>query len=209
MVISPLTLLRVGLIDLQSFLLPSEFDSTLQTVTWNIQGKSLENLQEVWPEVPLEPDLIFLQEVGGSYESSELPYHQLEFVAPGGFEYEAFVYHPPACFRKVAVLLRRDLVPNVAAFVPLTAGLLLRCRFQAACFLRAAFTFHTPRERTVKRFGRSPYKSCMIAWFEFVIRIMFCLELMRICNFACLVMVRPLCMSENLCSIVWSGIHRS
>ena len=110
----------------------SEFDSTLQAVTWNIQGKPVESLHEVWPEVPLEPDLIFLQEVGGSYESSELPYHQLEFVAPGGFEYEAFVYHPPACFRKVAILIRRDLVPNVAAFVPLTAGLFLRFRFSGS-----------------------------------------------------------------------------
>ena len=74
----------------------------------------------------VEPDLFFLQEVGGTYEASDLPYHQIEFLAPGGFEYEAFVYYPPACFRKVVILLRRDLVPHVAAFLPLTAGLLLR-----------------------------------------------------------------------------------
>ena len=81
----------------------------------------------------------------GTYEASGLPYHQSEFLARQGFEYEAFVYHPPACFRKVAVLVRRDLVAGIAAVLTLTSRLLVRARFSGSMLFDGSF--HLPHSQ--------------------------------------------------------------
>ena len=84
----------------------------------------------------------FLQEVGGSYDAGDQTYHHVEFLPSLGHEYEAFVYHPPACFCKVAVVLRRDLVAQISAFHTLEAGLLLRLRVTGSMLFVASL--HLP-----------------------------------------------------------------
>ena len=70
-----------------------------------------------------------------------------EFKIPQGYEYEAFVCHPTACFRQVAVLLRTDLVPQVAKVEVLTSGLLLRLRTAGVMLFLGSFHLpHSQRE---------------------------------------------------------------
>ena len=94
--------------------------------SWNLQGKDFENLAYVWPETFLEPDVVFLQELGGTYEYDDKPFAAVLFCPQGCFEYEATVCSPKACFRQVAVFVRRQLVPVVLRTSVLSAGAVLQ-----------------------------------------------------------------------------------
>ena len=76
-------------------------------------GKPLEALLDVRHEIPCEPELVFLQEEGGTFEESQHEYLIDEFHPKDGYDCTALA----SCFCKVCMLVRTDLVPHMLFFL--------------------------------------------------------------------------------------------
>ena len=89
-------------------------------------GTSRVKTLQTWHTYGLEPDVVFLHELGGTYAYEDKLFAVVPFCPQGCFEYEAIVCSPKACFRQVAVLLKRQLVPMVLRTSVLSAGVVLQ-----------------------------------------------------------------------------------
>ena len=118
---------------------------SLQTFSWKIQGKPLEALLQVWHEIPCEPELVFLQEVGGTFEESQKEYCIDEFHPKDGYEYTAFACHPNSCFRKFCMLVRTDLVPHIVHVHVLHSGIFVQ--FSMSGGMLFAASLHLPHSQ--------------------------------------------------------------
>ena len=139
----------------------TEVSCSLQSFTWSIQAKPLEALLDTWHETPCEPELVFLQEVGGTFEESNEEYSVDEFHPKDGYEYTVFACHPTTRFRKVCMLARTDLAPNILQVHVLTQACLFNSGLVAVCSLQLAYTCRTHREMMLTVCGNKLFLSYM------------------------------------------------
>ena len=93
----------------------------LFSASWNIQGKSIKDIENAWSELGLAGfDFFGFQELGGQSDLSQ-PWDTLEANLDG--VWSLYASNPPLAFRAVAVGLHNRHTPFVEKVTPLSCGI--------------------------------------------------------------------------------------
>ena len=91
--------------------------------TWNLHGKGVTDLQDLWPGNVVFPDILLLQELGACPEAT--PEVQVSTLFLGPKVYQMYLVGAPEAHRCQAVLIRNDCAFHATRKVGLQAGLYL------------------------------------------------------------------------------------
>ena len=113
-------------------------------LTWNMQGKGLADLGAVLSEMPVTPDILLPQEVGG--EPSHAHWAPKVFVPDGlAAFYTALLYTPPQGCRGVAIVGRTYMMDLLKHVFTLSAG--LGCEFAMQGMKIQVLNVHLPHPK--------------------------------------------------------------
>ena len=121
----------------------------LRCMTWNLHGKSLDDLRNVLHLTEAPPDILMLQELGGVKELPEGHTSTRDFHL-GEMQYTVFLANPTDSFRCSALCVSQQLLTEPSACTIHRFGILPRLSLQGRKWLVGSLHFpHAQREDAV------------------------------------------------------------